>query len=214
VIPRRDYLYQIHLKICLVGLITMLMATFIHALEGITVLLLGAMSLQVFKCYARFTETGQFGNSDLAMHGDRKSTARQNSFDRSAQIRGADPLSKFNQAPSSSARRVNEIGTVANTHAQHVSQANSSTVDILDDYIGEFFAGAEPPATRRDIPTLEARVSDDMITERFIAQRNEVDEEVILVAEQSVDQTPQPAQVMSNKVVRAMLDEARTAISN
>jgi hypothetical protein len=53
-----------------------------------------------------------------------------------------------------------------------------------------------------------------MITERFIAQRNEVDEEVILVAEQSVDQTPQPAQVMSNKVVRAMLDEARTAISN
>ena len=192
----------------------MLMATFIHVLEGITVLLVGAMSLQVFKCYAEFIETGQFGRADLSMHINSKLATSPASYERSEPRRGADLFRKHNPASSTEARRVNKTSPAVVARAQHLPRTSSTTVEILDDYIGEFFTDAEPPKTLHNIPTLEARVSDDMVSERFIAQRNEVDEEVILVAEQSVEQTPQSTQVMSNKVVRAMLDEARTVVSN
>ncbi len=67
---------------------------------------------------------------------------------------------------------------------------------ILNDYIGEFFNGSQSPAVAASKGSLSARSS-----------RGEEDDQMITVSERS-DKLEQ-SKIMSDKVVHAMLDEAK-----
>jgi hypothetical protein len=77
-----------------------------------------------------------------------------------------------------------------------LSKYKASTVDSVD-----------------SIPVLKTPIPESLITERFLEQMKELDEEVILV---EGDQEPVVARdnVMSDKVVLAMLGEAKLVGSN
>ena len=63
------------------------------------------------------------------------------------------------------------------------------------------------------IPVLRTPIPESLITERFLEQMKELDEEVILVEEEK-QQVVSRDSVMSDKVVLAMLDEAKLVGTN
>lgn len=86
-----------------------------------------------------------------------------------------------------------------------INAASNSANDVVEPIdLSEFKAVSEPV---EDIPVLETRIPESLVTERFIAQVQELDSEVILVE----DDEPVLASesIMSDKVVLAMLDEAK-----
>lgn len=86
-----------------------------------------------------------------------------------------------------------------------INAASNSANDVVEPIdLSEFKATSE---SVEDIPVLESRIPESLVTERFIAQVQELDSEVILVED---DQPVLASEsVMSDKVVLAMLDEAK-----
>jgi len=68
------------------------------------------------------------------------------------------------------------------------------------------------PALDESIPTLHSPIPESMLTDRFVAQVKELDDEVILVDEPKL--VSPASSVMSDKVVLAMLDEAKLVSSS
>ena len=64
-----------------------------------------------------------------------------------------------------------------------------------------------------EIPVLETRIPEELLTERFVTQRDQLDGEVIVV-EELEEQLANGKNVMSDKVVLAMLGEAKLASTN
>ncbi len=171
----------------------MLIHTLIHALEVVTALLVMLLSVQITRCY-------------------RAEQAQRDALQRTAELTPA--TKRSSSAPKSEMLipQLDEQVQVAVREArqeQPVSRASGSEA-ILNDYIGGFF---EAPATA-DIAAYKVAESPRAVkqkpvpAEALVSELEELEEDIIVVAE-GQDKIYEKDKVMSDKVVHAMLDEAK-----
>jgi len=194
----------------------MIISTIIHGLEVATVMLVGLMAYQIFKCYRNYKASSEAKGEQ---------SASVNSVIDSEEVLVAPEREAQTQA-----------------HAQ-VSEPESASNAILNDYIGEFFGSSETSSA--DIQAYkavtqpayvapeEAQNQPEAITvskeqlASFKAPETiepilvnpvrvvDLDEEdtFIVVEDDSIQTHNKNANVMSDKVVHAMLEEANLAAS-
>jgi len=166
----------------------MFISTIIHVLELATALLVLLLAIQIKRCYTEYS-----------------ASAQALSDDRSVVRKKEDALDKQDMAA---------------TTVVGKSAAATGSAAILNDYIGEFFdspvadigafrATASPSAVMAASNESSHPLSAEVEADNALPVLNEeVDGEIIMVAEEA-SEANETEQVMSDKVVHAMLDEAK-----
>lgn len=87
------------------------------------------------------------------------------------------------------------------------NQVDALLADIADTVDLSSYKATKAADVKDQIPTLKTQIPERLLTEHFLAQAKELDDEVIIVEE--AQDTIARDDVMSDKVVLAMLDEAK-----
>jgi hypothetical protein len=168
------------------------------------------------KFEAESSEFSEYNRIGSATHADKRSVlGAQKRASAGVSEAGAsqildDYIGGFFNEPA--APEIREFKTVSVTDANKIvstkavnEDASQATLDIR----------SYKAATRdqEDIPVLQARIPEELLTERFVTQRDELDGEVIVVEDRQ-EPGVHGKNVMSDKVVLAMLGEAKLVSVN
>lgn len=199
----------------------------IHALEALLGLLVAMMSVQIARQYnasvsvanerRRSAERSEF----LASHNEAKdepivvslqskSSAPKASSSPASQILD-DYIGGFFGEPEASDYEMKAFRNVEKSEAESLMSpsAGNDQISCVAPAVDLSAYKANKPIFDDNIPTLHSPIPVSMLTERFVAKVKELDDEVILVDEPKM--IPHASGVMSDKVVMAMLDEAKLA---
>jgi hypothetical protein len=107
---------------------------------------------------------------------------------------------------------IKEFKAVSYSEASKIVSSNAVNEDLTDAKI-DIRPFKAVSVEQDEIPVLETRIPEELLTDHFVTQRDELDGEVIVV-EELEQQHASAKNVMSDKVVLAMLGEAKLASTN